>query len=945
MQIQKINPFLNYKFNQTSKSQKQDEPTVEQREYATAPVTFGARVDKGLVRFYETNAGRMPKTVKNFIEKLPNKDLITPLAAQAAAFAAIGTALSVEDIKESFPDEELFKDLSNPKESKATRGILGTYRENKELLELCNQDILTNKENFTVWLVKKIFLEGKTVDEINKDLKDCINPDFKKFYDAKEADGQPVRSSTLRALGIKMPAAEYMQSLRYTRDGYSDIVGERISQVQKAFWESMPIEERTARARKSVEKFENWWNSLTYDQHMDMIAEQIDEIKLLEEFNNSDIGRRNAPKKTNSTEPKFAHNTEKSGQTTTLSRDDLFKIWATNNLKIFKANLTPYDLERIQTKRAQNRAAAWENMTPEERTEYISKLKAGTEPLKYAMIDAWNNCPNILIQLSLFLKRNNIHDPANELYNDKTLSENMRDLMNQFWGENPDYAKTLGQEISKSHQKVKTAIDCGNFESLKKDIIKSRNQREKITSKEVKEYMQVDPLGIMDQYPQYLKSFMKLYKDYFKNGDKFLPKEYYRDFFQNIYTDITEEQVNSWSKLLKHEELSTKDLNNVEQVRQNESESATIMNRALEAALADTLYKCTGDPSVFTLSQSDCKIAVSQILNNDDEICFYSEKLQKLIKLPIKNSEIDKDRISNIYNECREPLSFIEAGELTEQYFRIDNPVVRKKLKQYITLYGRSIFAALSPFSPYSADIKEQFFRKFLYNLPKDLTINDIKPVYVNKQHFEIDDKIAKIDTALTKKYSYIDSDDLDIFFFELNKALRNSAKLDNFEKMCCNRKRTPDTPNSTFSLRKEGFTVTNYLLISCLEQAMADVMYESCRDEKVYALRIEELFEELESLNLVKKFPYTASVKCENLDTNLDLKFKKKINFYQIHKLYKDYMTETLEYINECLDEDKSIETQEVIYILNPDEEKTLVDQYTKSRLTDFSVPINGKK
>ena len=55
--------------------------------------------------------------------------------------------------------------------------------------------------------------------------------------------------------------------------------------------------------------------------------------------------------------------------------------------------------------------------------------------------------------------------------------------------------------------------------------------------------MQVDPLGIMDQCPQYLKSFMKLYKDYFKNGDKFLPKEYYRDFFQNIYTDITEEQV------------------------------------------------------------------------------------------------------------------------------------------------------------------------------------------------------------------------------------------------------------------------------------------------------------------------------------------------------------------------------------------------------------------
>ena len=32
-----------------------------------------------------------------------------------------------------------------------------------------NRDILADKENLTVWLVKKVFLEGKTLDEINTD--------------------------------------------------------------------------------------------------------------------------------------------------------------------------------------------------------------------------------------------------------------------------------------------------------------------------------------------------------------------------------------------------------------------------------------------------------------------------------------------------------------------------------------------------------------------------------------------------------------------------------------------------------------------------------------------------------------------------------------------------------------------------------------------------------
>ena len=101
---------------------------------------------------------------------------------------------------------------------------------------------------------QKIFLESKTLDEINQDLEQEINPEFKSMYSEKE-NGQLIHSSTIKALGIKLPEFEYMQSLRYTRLGYSDIIGEKISIANRNFWDSMPLEERTARNKKKCRTF------------------------------------------------------------------------------------------------------------------------------------------------------------------------------------------------------------------------------------------------------------------------------------------------------------------------------------------------------------------------------------------------------------------------------------------------------------------------------------------------------------------------------------------------------------------------------------------------------------------------------------------------------------------------------------------------------------------
>lgn len=288
MRIQRITnlPRYSYNFNNRKNEESPQQTTI------TNPlnIAFEARVDKGLTRFYEANAERMPKTVKSYIQNLADKTSITPLTAQKNAFIGLLGVTSIAGAQAAFPDEELFSELKETNETKATRGILGIYRENKELLALCEQGILKNNENFTIWLLKKVFLDSKTLDEINQDLEKEINPEFKSIYDQKEK-GQFIHPSTLKALGIQLPESEYMQSLRYTRDGYSDIVGDKISVANRNFWDSMPLLERTQHNKKNVEKFENWWNSMSRSQKLDLIAEQMTELDMLKNFNESEFGK------------------------------------------------------------------------------------------------------------------------------------------------------------------------------------------------------------------------------------------------------------------------------------------------------------------------------------------------------------------------------------------------------------------------------------------------------------------------------------------------------------------------------------------------------------------------------------------------------------------------------------------------------------------------------
>lgn len=958
MKIQRINSVLNNNLANINKHEEARENKAviypdKQGVYATNPasygLTFGARVDKGLIRFYEYNAPKMPGTVKAYIEGLADKTSQTPLQAHAAAFAALAGAATIGAIQALFPDEELFKDLKSPDSSRATRGILGTYRENKELLGLYNRSVLANGEDLTVWLVKKIFLESKTLDEINKDFENEVDSEFRYLFESKEEKHKaPIAPSTLNALGIKSPEAEYMQSLRYTRDGYSDMVGEKISQVQKAFWESMPLEERTARNRKSVDRFEKWWESLSHDQKLDMIAAQMDELEMLEQFNSSEIGRVKGGKKYAEKELKpLKPKTERVSRTSALSRDELFKIWAGNNLKIFEANLSELDKKRIETRRIQRRIEAWDIMTPEERTEYINRLRSGAEPLRYAIIQAWNENPDILVELSRALTKDHVEKPEEIIYGSEAFNDFMSNSMTRFWKLHPDFAKKFGESISAAHNKIKDSIAAGHYEKVKSEIMYERESRMKYTSGEVKNYKEVIYDEGYEAYPEYMKEFIDAFCSCKDVAIKYFPTLYLKDMFKSSYETLDEKTIRSWTKHLYEDDLTAEEEIELKKVGSTETFSTIQMNRAIEATLAEILYDCTKRCEVFLFSTSQLAVAIKQVADGNENIVIEVEDDDEPFVLPIEKNALNTVKINNLYEHNRKQLSDFEINGIIERFFNLDPKKTRDLdqmlktaafLRNYIRMFGNSINIVFSDESKYPREVRLAFLEKFRSLIPDFVD----KSTFANKAEIPgaviKEDKIIKIDGLLRKKYSFLPEDMMTMYIYEMNKVLRTLTheNLDKMAEIIGKISRFAEAPKFTFNINRSDYNGANNLHVLCMEQALADALYNSTGERKVYALTFEELIDCFESFTKANRFPLNIKdVHSSLLKEFFDVRLKKRINLSKLEPNSNEYAEGLISYMSSIEPKKEFIDVQHVVDVLQPNMgEEDGIDIYVRKRV-----------
>ena len=966
MKIQKISILPNYNLlaeNQCKNNKIENK--AQTINYTSVPyyndIAFQARVDKHLPRFFEANKERMPKTVKRFIEGLKDKASMTPLQAQAEAFIALAGATTIAAIQTAFPkdEEDLFTTLQEPSASKATRGILGVYRQDKELLDMENRDILADKENLTVWLVKKIFLEGKTLDEINTDFEKEADPEFLSLYRAKEKDGQPIRPSTLKALGIQTPSSEYMQSLRFTREGYSDMVGERISQGLSDFMASLTEEQRTDRARGTVLRFIKHWESIPLDKKLDMLLEQDREIELLELYKNSraekKVGKPTSGRKevneTESTIPtkKDTFTIKKDKIDTGLNYDDeLFGMWARNNFIKFELTLEDEAKKLLQIKREQRRAEKWAAMSPEEQTEYISKLKAGAEPLRYALIDAWNNNPDILISLSKFLKKRNIERPEEFVFRSIEYNKYQSEIMTEFWAINPEYAQRWGEAIKDSHFKVKSAMNDDTYEDLKASIMKAKTERSKEVKDKVTTYKQILSNEDYMKYPEYIRDFIDIYTE--KNHElvKYLPIEYLKDFFDVGTTEVEKGAILAWCKELNGEELTIEDLEYIETIKQADSKKVNKMNRALEAATAEILYEITGNPFIFRTPAADCKKILSRIARGEQRIS-YIEREGNVIEVRIKQTEIDNKKLEELYKKYKSPVSKEYMDKVVRTYFLdfgIDTDerelfaAAYLELSDYLSNYGRGIEILFNEPNKYPPEVREQYFMNILTNAPEEL-----KPLIRNgelrtAEEFMREDRVHKIIETIRHKYYFIPDNGFEPFKNAYSPVLRagsHEALDDIYDTITKNTliKELLGGFSTLLNFSRKHVNTGDRLALLCAEQAMADVLYKATNEPQVYALTYQELAEAIEKFASVKKVNNQEQIiHSKLLNTSFPIHLKRKLNFYQMDRTIAQYKENILEYMQTIDNKSSIIDGEEILYCLNTDETKSFLDDYVARRI-----------
>lgn len=958
-------PAINFSLGYTKQIKKENNPleksplpenssTELRSQFNDHLVAFGARVDKGMNRFFNENKDRMPERVRNLVEPLPNRELITPLEAQYYAYKNLEEAVTVKDIKEKFyPDEKLFANLKEVSESKAPTGLIHTLN---EMSEVYPDGVLQTKEDMTVYLVKKVFLEAKTIDEINQDLENDLDEDFKVYYKDKKQDATYVRSSTLNALGIRMPDASYLQSLRYTRDGYSDLVGANISKGLYKFFSKLSPEQKTARAVRLVREIEKWWNSLTIKEKIELIAKKEAQLEMLKAYKKSrreeqkklkELGIENdTPTENTPTEPK--HHTKVGSKE--LKQDELFKMWATLNLKIFEESLTQADKDTLYLSRMANQVSRWKEMSAAERTEYISKMKAGTEPVRFTMIDAWNNSPEIIKALYLHLKENQVYKPADLLYSTDEFSQFQSKVMTEFWANNPDFAENLGNRILTSKHKIEQAINNGTFDALKNEINRNKN----IRKKELEAFKKSLEIPTEPQEPakelDYKDEFKIAYSNSILGQISSTPKNYFADVYEKGLETLSEESVRIWTKVLNQDKsISTEELETLKNALNfRNTQEIMIYNHAYESAIADCLYTATKDPVVFGLNSSHIKSAIYQLERGENPIKITDPAAPEDLSLTVdkKFKGIDKERINHLYETYKREISEEELQNIIKYNFIFytnseeqepKTTALKLALIAYLKTYGKTLNIAYSDKSAFPIEARKAFALKVKENLP--LELKNFETFHALDIGDTIDLNIGHAKTLFGARFRFLPKEVLEGYFKEFRTILKTMPSDFDISQFITRvgRKRISIKSHGTVAPMPKSVMQDDKVKYQMLaiEQALADVLYEASGNENVYKIDFEYLCDKLELYSFAKEFPFNGT-QCPTVDGfETTIVLNKKINYASIQKKYKEYMREINEWISET--NNSKPDYKELLYILNPEENNITRDINVAERIVNY--------
>ena len=159
------------------------------------------------------NRENMPRTMRDYLDyDYETRQHIPPEQMMREVFRYIDKVDNFEYVKGLYPEEDLFKNL-HENNIKSRKGILSEIAVAREVGDA--PLLKDGSDNFGMYLLRKIYLEGKTIKEISKDFHEKdVNDEYKDFIT------EPVTYATLSAYGIKYPKQAFWHSFIHTRDEY-----------------------------------------------------------------------------------------------------------------------------------------------------------------------------------------------------------------------------------------------------------------------------------------------------------------------------------------------------------------------------------------------------------------------------------------------------------------------------------------------------------------------------------------------------------------------------------------------------------------------------------------------------------------------------------------------------------------------------------------------------
>ena len=218
-----LTPVKNIAQNQVKQNSMQTTPMQETTgipgmyAYRDYNINFGARLFRTPQNFYEQdfNEQNMPQSLHEYIYETGDpafKRSIPPAQAMKEVFGKIKDAKDLDEVREMFPNEPLFANLSSKPKRKSREGLLGMINLLKEDPSYADKTLFKNGQNdLGMYIIKKIYIEGKTLKEINKDFSRDVSVYFKS-YDITPQD--------YSAFGIRFPEKPFWKSFIATREDF-----------------------------------------------------------------------------------------------------------------------------------------------------------------------------------------------------------------------------------------------------------------------------------------------------------------------------------------------------------------------------------------------------------------------------------------------------------------------------------------------------------------------------------------------------------------------------------------------------------------------------------------------------------------------------------------------------------------------------------------------------